>query len=624
MSADSYLLGARDPLGGQIQGFDIDFVKAMAKAILGDEKRYQLVVITAAQRIPALQSGQVDLVARNMTMTCDRWKQIAFSSEYYRAGQKIMVRAESKATTLADLAGQRVCAPNGTSSMDNLRARQPDAVAVGSDSHTGCLVLFQQGKVDAITGDDTVLAGLAAQDPYAVVPEQTGVHRRAVRAGHEREERRPRAVRQRAPGADARGRRVEDDLRPVVRGAARPRTQPAAGRLRTDGMTRVTGPTTAHHVPAGVPAPPAPGRLGEALEPEAALTYLTALGDWLAARRAELDALDREVLASAEPVRLTGDVTLAMALWQAVADREAQLRAVWDSGRVGRDERERMATLVWGRRDTRGPGGAGAAGSPLALSVPEACRLNDAVVGELRERLGLDPSGAQTNARVAALRAQLERLRDQTALEPAGPPRLRAVQHVAALAARLDAAVDKAGRGGDVGGILGPVEVEAATFERDLIVGGARRREAGALVARVRGAADGPPAPGRRAARPGRAVRGDGRGRAALRRAGRRRAGAAAEHGGRDHRVRGPAGPRRPRAGRRRTGVRAGAAGPRRPRGPAGGAAGARRGDRARRRARPGARVRDGPGGAGRAALPAGARRAAGDPVRDVPGGPPE
>ena len=253
-------------------------------------------------------------------------------------------------------------------------------------------------------------------------------------------------------------------------------------------MTGVTGPTTttAHHVPAGVPAPPAPGRLGEALEPEAALAYLTALGGWLAARRAELDALDREVLASAEPVRLTGDVTLAMALWQAVADREAQLRAVWASGRVGPDERERMATLVWGRRDTRGSGGPGPAGSPLALSVPEACRLNDAVVGELRERLGLDPSGAQTNARVAALRAQLERLRDQTALEPAGPPRLRAVQHVATLAARLDAAVDKAGRGGDVGGILGPIEVEAATFERDLIVGGARRREAGALVARVR------------------------------------------------------------------------------------------------------------------------------------------
>jgi polar amino acid transport system substrate-binding protein len=172
VSADSYLLGARDPLGGKIQGFDIDFVKAMAKAILGDENRYQLVVITAAQRIPALQSGQVDLVARNMTMTCDRWKQIAFSSEYYRAGQKILVRLGSKATSLADLGGQRVCAPLGTSSMDNLVRLQPKAVAVGSDSHTGCLVLFQQGQVDAITGDDTVLAGLAAQDPYAKVPEQ--------------------------------------------------------------------------------------------------------------------------------------------------------------------------------------------------------------------------------------------------------------------------------------------------------------------------------------------------------------------------------------------------------------------------------------------------------------------
>ncbi|SDU91005.1 amino acid ABC transporter substrate-binding protein, PAAT family [Microlunatus sagamiharensis] len=172
VSADSYLLGARDPLSGRIQGFDIDFVRAMAEEVLGDADRYQLVVITAAQRIPALESGQVDLVARNMTMTCDRWEQIAFSSEYYRAGQKVLVRLGSRATSLADLAGQRVCAPNGTSSMDNLVRLEPDAIAVGSDSHTGCLVLFQQGQVDAITGDDTVLAGLAAQDPYAVVPEQ--------------------------------------------------------------------------------------------------------------------------------------------------------------------------------------------------------------------------------------------------------------------------------------------------------------------------------------------------------------------------------------------------------------------------------------------------------------------
>lgn len=172
VSADTYLLGSRNPLNGRVEGFDIDLVKAVAKAIFGDENRYQLRVITAADRIPLLESGAVDLVARNMTITCDRWTRIAFSTEYYRSGQQILVRRGSKATSLAQLAGQRVCAPRGTSSMENLRRRAPDAVAVESDSHTACLVLFQRSQVDAITGDDTVLAGLAAQDPYAVVPEQ--------------------------------------------------------------------------------------------------------------------------------------------------------------------------------------------------------------------------------------------------------------------------------------------------------------------------------------------------------------------------------------------------------------------------------------------------------------------
>src|SRR6476469_4406598 len=53
--------------------------------------------------------------------------------------------------------------------MDNLIRLAPDAEPVGADNHTGCLVLLQEGQVDAITGDDTVLAGLASQDPYAVV-----------------------------------------------------------------------------------------------------------------------------------------------------------------------------------------------------------------------------------------------------------------------------------------------------------------------------------------------------------------------------------------------------------------------------------------------------------------------
>jgi polar amino acid transport system substrate-binding protein len=172
VSADTYLLGSRNPFNGEIEGFDIDMVKAVAEAIFGDKNRYQLKVITAAERIPALENGEVDIVARNMTINCDRWKQIAFSTEYYRSGQKILVRKGSKAKSIDDLAGQKVCAPKGTSSMDNLIKEAPKAIPVGADNHTGCLALFQQGEVAAITGDDTVLAGLAAQDPYAVVPNQ--------------------------------------------------------------------------------------------------------------------------------------------------------------------------------------------------------------------------------------------------------------------------------------------------------------------------------------------------------------------------------------------------------------------------------------------------------------------
>jgi len=168
VSSDTLLLGARNPLNGQIEGFDIEMLKAVSKAIFGDPNKIEFRVITTAQRIPVLTDGSVDIVARAMTMNCARWQQIDFSTEYYLAGQKVLVAKGSTAKSMADLKGKKVCAPVGSTSMEKLKTF-PGLVPVGSDTHTGCLVLFQQGKVDAITGDDTILAGLAAQDPYAVV-----------------------------------------------------------------------------------------------------------------------------------------------------------------------------------------------------------------------------------------------------------------------------------------------------------------------------------------------------------------------------------------------------------------------------------------------------------------------
>jgi polar amino acid transport system substrate-binding protein len=108
-------------------------------------------------------------------MTCSRWKDIAFSAEYYHAGQKLLVRTDLKnasgkdVQSLSELSGQTVCTQSASTSLDNLRKNFPDVKPITADTATGCLVLFQQGKAVGITGDDTVLAGDVDQDPYARV-----------------------------------------------------------------------------------------------------------------------------------------------------------------------------------------------------------------------------------------------------------------------------------------------------------------------------------------------------------------------------------------------------------------------------------------------------------------------
>ncbi|MGL4832439.1 MAG: hypothetical protein ACRCWS_07715, partial [Propionibacteriaceae bacterium] len=101
-----------------------------------------------------------------------------------------------------------------------------------------------------------------------------------------------------------------------------------------------------------ITAPLAPGALGEAVDPHALVSYLEQLTTWVDTRRRELDELDLASQSSPMQHQLTGDVMLSMALWQAVKSRKEQLLTVWDSGRVGIAERERLSTLIWGRLDT--------------------------------------------------------------------------------------------------------------------------------------------------------------------------------------------------------------------------------------------------------------------------------
>lgn len=224
-------------------------------------------------------------------------------------------------------------------------------------------------------------------------------------------------------------------------------------------------------------APAAPGRMGAQLDPQQALRYLDDLGTWRDARRTELDELDSRALDSADSDALTADVTLSMALWKAVADRYDLLLATWDSGRVGPAERERMSALIWGRLDP--------SDSSLAISLPEACKLSDALAASLRARLALAPGDADVSVRTKQLRAQVERIRDLVDREPAGA-REKSTAELTELDTRLTDVVNRAKRGADVGGLLGPLEIDAARAERDLIVRGARRRENAEDAARAR------------------------------------------------------------------------------------------------------------------------------------------
>ncbi len=233
-------------------------------------------------------------------------------------------------------------------------------------------------------------------------------------------------------------------------------------------------------------APAAPGRLGQPLEVSDALTYLTALGSWITERRAELDQLDQAILASPDRAQLTNDMVLSLSVWQAIKNRYDVLAATWDSGRVGPAEREKLAALIWGRLDDVTPGGQASPGiNGLSVSLPEACRLSDALAGQLRSRLQRNPQTDQIIGRIRDVRAQIERVRDQAKLEPpVSQARLmQAVDDMAARAADMAARVD---RGADVGGLVGPLEIQAATMERDLIVGNTKRRQAKDTLDRAR------------------------------------------------------------------------------------------------------------------------------------------
>ncbi|GAB0103598.1 glutamate ABC transporter substrate-binding protein [Nocardia sp. JMUB6875] len=165
----SNLFSFRDPTSGTLAGFDVDIAKELARDLLGDPGAIEYRILSSADREKALVEHTVDVVVKTMTINCQRRQTVTFSTSYLQAHQRVLTVRDSGIAGLTDLAGRRVCVASGTTSLDLIRRQQPAASILTVPSWADCLVVLQQRQVDAVSTDDTVLAGLAEQDPATEV-----------------------------------------------------------------------------------------------------------------------------------------------------------------------------------------------------------------------------------------------------------------------------------------------------------------------------------------------------------------------------------------------------------------------------------------------------------------------
>ncbi|MGC4377236.1 ABC transporter substrate-binding protein [Fictibacillus sp. Mic-4] len=162
---DTNLFGYKDPKTGDITGLDIDIAKALAKKLLGDEKKIELKEVTSKTRIPMLNNGDIDMIIATMTISEERKKEVDFSDVYFKAGQSLLVKKGSPIKGVNDLKGKKVLAVKGSTSVVNIKEKAPDAEVLEFENYAEAFTALKAGKGDALTTDNSILYGMAAQDP---------------------------------------------------------------------------------------------------------------------------------------------------------------------------------------------------------------------------------------------------------------------------------------------------------------------------------------------------------------------------------------------------------------------------------------------------------------------------
>lgn len=170
---DTRLFGLKDPASGNVEGFDIDISKAIAKHILGDENAIELKEVTSKTRIPMLNNGEIDMVVATMTITEERKKEVDFSDVYFQAGQSLLVKKGSPITGLESVTKDtKILGSKGATSIKNIKEKVPGVTVLEFDNYQDAFAALKAGQGDALTTDDAILYGMASQDDgYEVVGE---------------------------------------------------------------------------------------------------------------------------------------------------------------------------------------------------------------------------------------------------------------------------------------------------------------------------------------------------------------------------------------------------------------------------------------------------------------------
>jgi glutamate transport system substrate-binding protein len=159
---DAAPFGFKDTSSGEVQGFDIDLGKAIADELGVTPKFIEAV---SDNRIPFLKDGTSDLILSTMTITAERDEEIDFSEPYYLAKGRILAKKDDTSIKgVADLAGKNVCTALGSTYEETLKKQAPKAKLRLVDGYSECLELIQNGAVDAVSTDDTILSGMIKQD----------------------------------------------------------------------------------------------------------------------------------------------------------------------------------------------------------------------------------------------------------------------------------------------------------------------------------------------------------------------------------------------------------------------------------------------------------------------------